>query len=469
MENRSSLNVSVRAGTILKAFLVSAYLSFSTAPLSADGAFWPELSSSGESTETAVPVRETAQRALIYFDAGSLTETILIEARTERLSGNFVWMIPLPYLPESSPDFHPTATVEESITGETGDTLFESLSSMTAPQIVLTKHFYDISWEGTDLVFDRGWGCGRTMLLYGGAADGSELESESETREPPVTVWETGALENFDYAHLTADSGTELSGWLRTHGYGRVAAESAAEHLFDRYVNDGFSFLLITGSESASREVHSRLSISFPSERPFFPMEISTLGFHEQLKLEIYVLGDGGYKPADETTEDLLTAYHVNSGERGRLSRNAPEAESEIFYRSLEIDAYDVRTPEEVDAEGFLEQIVDEIEATRPDQLWQTALLEIPPDHAIIDVIRRSASSIPQPTNTVLLSSYTRTYRSDDTMKDIFFEVQSRETFRSRIYAHVDVAGGSQTETAGDFGFMFPVLFLVWLRFGKHR
>jgi hypothetical protein len=188
-----------------------------------------------------------AQKAILVYDEESQREDLILSVEL-RGGPEAAWVVPVPSLPEVE-----TASPE----------WFEQLSEVTKPEIEHRVEEIYYSFEAVTV--------------------GEEVEVEVISRE------EVGV---YDVSILSADKAGALVDWLNENGY---AYPEEGEPLLDIYMEEGGWYFVAARvlpgkSDRLDGDVHP-LWFSFETERPIYPMRLTTL-VKKRLHVLIYVLAD---------------------------------------------------------------------------------------------------------------------------------------------------------------------------------
>ena len=102
----------------------------------ADGCFFLRVEETYTSEESTTLIVEHSQRALIYYDPTSDVQRMVVEVRTESVSGECAWLVPLNYTPADETE---RAEVEEF-----QSEAFGWLEEITAPEVFLIRHYMEL-------------------------------------------------------------------------------------------------------------------------------------------------------------------------------------------------------------------------------------------------------------------------------------------------------------------------------------
>jgi hypothetical protein len=226
-------------------FAILLLLVMTTAPVLADGGFFPD--------SVYRDLYESAQKAVILY--GNSTEHLILSVSFEGDAEDFAWVIPLPNKPEIA---------------VTDPELFWELSDFTA-----TEFPGGGGWL---------WGCG-------GAAPGGQ---------EGVDVIEEQVVGPYATAILSATNATALADWLNANGY--IFPEDG-EEIVSEYIQKEWYFVATkinaveedTGYALAEGAIEP-IVLSFASDEIVYPLRITSLSATSPEVL-LYVLADHAMVP----------------------------------------------------------------------------------------------------------------------------------------------------------------------------
>ncbi len=222
----------------------------------ADGGFFPtNVEQMGNSAESP------NQRAIIIHDGQK--ETLIVQVKYSGNIRDFAWVVPLASLPD-----------ENSIQIES-DSIFSLLHDLTQPKV------YRINRSK----YGRGDGVMK---------DGEEIE---EINSAQVQVWQNLAVGPYDVKIISGTSTQALRDWLHNNGY---KYSPTADAILEYYIQKGCYFMATrVNMESQSMSKNSifqaglpALKVSFPVEKPVFPLRISEISSAPENEIEIYVISN---------------------------------------------------------------------------------------------------------------------------------------------------------------------------------
>jgi|GEM_PF-2505655 len=220
----------------------------------ADGCFFVEVKTIGNSAESP------NQRALIIHDG--INETLMLQVKYSGSVENFVWVVPLPSIPE-----------EQTIT-TVNDSIFEVLHEMTQPKLFL--------------ISDR-------FKDYGSGGWDTRNQSEGEMVAATIQVWEQLQVGPYEIVVVSGSSGSVLIDWLGDRGY---HFPHRANSIIDFYVQKGWYFVAtrvqigdsMSKSNSSYQSGLPAIALTFRTDKPVFPLRISELTSAKENEIELYVV-----------------------------------------------------------------------------------------------------------------------------------------------------------------------------------
>jgi len=245
-------------------FLLAA-LCLVTAGAFADGGFvLPKPPTAQELKEgiKAAYLDEPEQQAIIVFDGSE--ETLYLQARYEGNIEDFAWIIPTPAKP---------------VVGKGTSGLFEDVA----------EYFYRLKLEE--------WKAGRLPIAEGGVISFGDEGGKKEKASKPekVKVVEFRRVGVFDLTVLEATDSDALVKWLEKNEYGLPETEET-KSILSHYVKQEMYFCALRvnkGSRKASARTLkgwiNPVTISFATERPFYPLRISALHTRREAGSDILI------------------------------------------------------------------------------------------------------------------------------------------------------------------------------------
>jgi len=208
--------------------------------------------------ELGNPAESPNQRAFILHD-GEL-ETLILQVKYSGSVEDFAWVVPLPSLPE-----------ENSIT-TVNDSVFEELHNQTQPRLYRSQ--------------------GRIALM-GGTWHYRHASSDVEV-EMEVEVWDKFEVGPYEVAVISGSSSLALIDWLNSNDF---HFPDQAHTAIDFYIKKQWYFMATrVHVESIPQESASTyqmglpaLEVTFPTEKPVYPLRISELTSAKENEIELYV------------------------------------------------------------------------------------------------------------------------------------------------------------------------------------
>ena len=285
----------------------------------ADGGFFPvEVEQIGNSAESP------NQRAIIIYN--DQIETMIVQVKFIGNVKDFAWVVPIASLPENN-----------SIQLET-DSIFTQLHDLTQPKV----YRYNSSKLG------KGGGGGWD-------SNGELLEDDNSAQ---AQVWQNVDVGPYEVNIVSGTSIQALKNWLNENGYNYA---EAADKILDFYIQKKWYFMATkvrveeqsTAENSTYQAGLPALKVSFPVEKPVFPLRISEVSSAKNNEIEIYVVGNhrmisetyNTYAMDREEVEEqiklqILNANSDNSGlacackrETDPLGENSSNYDYESIFR----------------------------------------------------------------------------------------------------------------------------------------
>jgi MYXO-CTERM domain-containing protein len=120
-----------------------------------------------------------------------------------------------------------------------------------------------------------------------------------------VDVWGTSVVGPYEATQLSATDGTALRNWLTEHGYTLPAAIGP---VIDKYIAEGFGFLVIKLVPSADQNRMVPIRIGFDGSSPTLPLRMIAAGTGEKVGIKLFVLGDGRWEAKNFANGEVRTA-----------------------------------------------------------------------------------------------------------------------------------------------------------------
>lgn len=248
----------------------------------ADGAYIPEQA---YSKPPAIP---TQQAILIYRDG---QERLVIESALDAEGQFFGWIIPLPAMPTEFEKATPGA--------------LRTLQYATAPDITHDLRA-EVKWP---FVFAGFWLIVTVhIIVHRGPREIPRLMiflilifliwamflphlGSSTKHAVGVSVPETAKVGSYDVSVLDAPDAEALGGWLDSNGFVQLGNETAK--VVADYIAEGWVFVAAKlRREGGGLSVPHPLSMTFPAEKPVYPMRLTAFS-GSTVALDLYVVADG--------------------------------------------------------------------------------------------------------------------------------------------------------------------------------
>jgi hypothetical protein len=427
--------------------------------IAADGGFFIEVIEQDEESQL---ITEHAQRAFLYYDEEEGLERIVIEAKTEEMTGSFAWFIPIPYVPS---DFNQYLAnhIDEVYDSEAA---FDSLNDRAAPILTMKSYREEVRYDQERTIF----GCFATAKS--GEDSGSLSDAETEETGIEEIVWAEKMTQNLAL-YLVSGTVDQIAQWFYDHSFGVLSEEY--REIFSSYeYEDDFSILLITGHENTPSAFHTGISITFPASQPFFPMRISGPGSGRTLDLVLYVCSDLPLKPdglvKDYRAEVVFNAGDVDLLERDEMWKSEWHVRDMLLY-GRPYYAADIMNDSVFWAEcnEILTNVGLSMNGSLPsDTFWQQSCVLARAD------LLPFVLDITDPGKYLYLSRFQKAYfgRLSEMyppagLDDITFVQALQDEFRGEIRIHVlvdDPGYHSALPTIPDISFILPFLFPIWLK-----
>ncbi|MFA5069967.1 MAG: DUF2330 domain-containing protein [Patescibacteria group bacterium] len=182
---------------------------------------------------------ESDQRAVILYEGGTQTETMVLSVKFQGNAKDFAWIIPVPNQPEIT---------------KGSDTLFTAVSELTQ------GNYYN----------------------YYGASELGLGSTRNVTQD--VSVVETKKVDYYDITTLTSTDSQALVKWLNDNGYPYPAG---SEYIFNSYITNNWYFVALkidttalagTAATTDLREGHATpLKLTFKAKNLVYPLKISSV------------------------------------------------------------------------------------------------------------------------------------------------------------------------------------------------
>ncbi len=219
-------------------------------------------------------VQETAQKAVVFYEAATQTETMVVGINYEGTAQDFGWLIPTPNLP----------TVERG-----SQNLFANVAAITDP--------YSDSYKSSE----------DSALL------GNTVSAIPET----VNIVSEQQVAYYDVTVLTATNTEDLVNWFNANGY---KYPQAYAYILQDYITNGWYFTAmkinptLVDTTSVTSDLYAGeavpVQMTFTAENMVYPLRISSIIEDPVVYDPLYDVGyDSGYDSVyDYPTTDTSTA-----------------------------------------------------------------------------------------------------------------------------------------------------------------
>jgi hypothetical protein len=131
----------------------------------------------------------------------------------------------------------------------------------------------------------------------GGGTHGNDGEEIEEINTAQVQVWQNVSVGPYDVHIISGTSVQALRDWLKNNGYTYSSKDDA---ILDFYIQKNWYFMatkvsVVTPENSSSSTYQAglpALKVSFPADKPLFPLRISEISSAEENEIEIYVIAN---------------------------------------------------------------------------------------------------------------------------------------------------------------------------------
>lgn len=298
---------------VILGFVIVCVVMLSWQDVCADGKHFPEKA---YKAAPAIP----AQRAILVYKDG--IEKLTIESALDGHGREFGWIIPLPSKPT---DFE-----------KTSPGLIKTFSMFVQPKIVhdLTREISTLWRVAVIIIF----GClivtakkslERVLLLVLlfvllvsilMPSLGTRFQATATTDVPGIKIHNVVQVGSYELAVIEAVNAQALDTWLEDNGFAGLTVEDGK--VVSDYIKSGWCFVatkLLREGDGYSRP--HPLSMSFPSDKPVYPMRLTaTVG--SSVYLEIFVVAD------KHARCDVLTLKVSDTYRSQKISRRGSSGET---------------------------------------------------------------------------------------------------------------------------------------------
>ena len=222
------------------------------------------------------PVDQTAER--IIFEVFEDTVTAHVQVSYFGPASDFAWIVPVPE----------GTTVAESSAG-----LFDTVASGSAMNVVLPAA------EQCPAPVGSGGGRGPA---FGCTADAASATAEGGdgVRSPdgmsPVTVYASGATENYEYSIIGAARASDLVDWLRVN---RFNVSDNMTPVMQPYSDEGMQYLAVKLREGREATNIVPLAMTYPGVEPMIPIRLTAVAAQPLMGIQVWIFGDAPYVPTN--------------------------------------------------------------------------------------------------------------------------------------------------------------------------
>jgi hypothetical protein len=140
----------------------------------------------------------------------------------------------------------------------------------------------------------RGGGC---MAGFGASSNaGIANAGPDATGEGPVQVVSQEVVGPYFAVTVRSTQGEALGAWLRANGYDLPLS---IQPVVDAYSSEGFDFIALKLAPSQNVQAMQPVRVVSPGADPALPLRMVAAGIGAQVGLELYVLSEGRYHPAN--------------------------------------------------------------------------------------------------------------------------------------------------------------------------
>jgi len=239
-----------------------------------------------------------SQSAFISYRGG--VEELIIESALDGEGQSFGWIIPVPAKPteleEVTPGFLKTLAVvlQPEITHDIGGrpkTAAAVVAFVALWAIAVLVHRPTRSDAIMTLALMVAVAMVAAMLMPALARAGRSIVPSAR-----VKIEDACVVGNYDVTVLQAQDATALSHWLEQNGF--AALPEAGAGIVEDYIADGWHFIAAKLRREGSGPARPHpMSITFPAERPVYPMRLTALAGSE-VYLELFVAAQQGVEDA---------------------------------------------------------------------------------------------------------------------------------------------------------------------------
>ena len=430
----------------IRILILSALISL---PLPADGMMFSYEEINQEVTHQT-SVTENSQRVLLLHDSAANLQKTVIEIRSDEVSGDFIWMIPIVNEDNITAEEFLSGFQEEGGCGED----FNDLSALAGPQIYYVRHEVIEHLEDYDMPF---FACGMAVMEDGA---GDEL-GDTAAQDGTLPNWSSTETKTFTVDFIKIETITEFTEWLDSRGLNEIrSAALPLVYEYQNYKNPGI--LILQGKNEIRGQIRTGISFTTRNTMPFFPLAVSKSGFGERMELEVYVAGTEKWKPEGNCRDFLwdvnLDAGYIRSPERYEWnSTPASSAVYEIYHTGY---LYSEHSNQEL-----YEEALEMLENNYGYYDWDDENYYSNPGWQQTFSGTAAGNSLPFSdagfSSGMMLTAFRQSFLNSAYLEDITFERETDISFRGGLRIHVAVPSGKLADagTSTDLSLLFPPCF----------
>lgn len=242
-----------------------------------------------------LPIAQSAENVFFLLDTDPQSGQRRVEAHIQIVytgsADQFSWVVPV------------TATPTLDVGT---DVLFDRLDAATRPT-------YTLTFQNTGVCQGQSSGGGGGGCLPGASnasASGPALNGSGPTKVmmPPVNVLFRGAVGPYDSAIVQSDDPQALRTWLVNNGY---FVSNDAARIIDEYVAAHSAFVALRLRQGLDTSAIRPIILRLPADEACLPLKLTAIAAVPDLRINVWVLGDGRAVPINYT-EIALNAARVD-------------------------------------------------------------------------------------------------------------------------------------------------------------
>ncbi len=421
----------------------------------ADGGYFPRVEVTQETVEA---YREDAQRAFLFYDASSGKQRLVLDVRTAAFSGDFVWLVPIPHVPDDPAAFLGSEVSEVSADG------FDDLAAITDPDVTLVIHEVREPYAST----------GFSFACAPAAPGNTTAETSEQDLDSTDDTWAQRSTDSYALSLYTGDDFDQFVNNVSTDiGAGTASAVAAGRDALEGYFDatllqdDGipgpFSMLILEGTRQDEIASSPAVRLDYPTDAPFFALTVSQVGFEEHMDVAVFTAGPLPVFPTAGSIPflaeiDFLDGTYVFGYGYDYWFYYPPDYYEPVGFvsaSSLEGSGFDTR----------VEELLGEVRAEmgRIGLAAEHRSLQWTADMPYLDGLESAAASL-------VLAKYSRVYGSAADLEDIVFttpdpaETPVQELYRSfsghiRVHAAVHADWEQAPTGSADLSFLLALVF----------